>query len=46
MHLIRYHGVSAPNAKWRSRIVPAEPIPDINAADSADEEKKTERSPN
>ena len=23
MHLIRYHGVLAPNAKWRSHIVPA-----------------------
>ena len=41
MHLIRYQGVLAPNAKWRSHIVPAAPIPDSNAADSADEEKKT-----
>ncbi len=41
MHLIRYQGVLAPNAKRRSHIVPAAPIPDSNAADSADEEKKT-----
>ena len=40
MHLIRYHGVLAPNAKWRSHIVPAAPIPDSNAGESADEEKK------
>ena len=40
MHLIRYHGVLAPNAKWRSHIVPPEPIPDGTSADSAGEEEK------
>ena len=40
MHLIRYHGVLAPNAKWRSHIVPAAPIPDSSPADSAGEEEK------
>jgi hypothetical protein len=39
---VSYHGVLAPNAKWRSHIVPAEPVPDgTSAADSVDEEKKT-----
>src|SRR5919106_3697770 len=27
LHLIRFHGVLAPNAKWRSKIIPSPPEP-------------------
>jgi hypothetical protein len=37
VHLVRYHGVLAPNAKWRSRIVP-------RAADSAPPSNETGQS--
>jgi len=36
LHLIRFHGVLAPNAKLRSKIVPApaEPAPETSSEDA------------
>lgn len=35
MHLIRFHGVLAPNAKLRSLVVPAGPGEDMSASQPA-----------
>ena len=32
LHLIRFHGVLAPNAKLRAQVVPQEPEPPVQAA--------------
>ena len=34
-HLLRYHGVLAPRARDRGRIVPAKPVEESTAADRA-----------
>ena len=33
LHLLRYHGVLAPRARARDRIVPAQPVAEPSAAD-------------
>ena len=35
LHLLRYHGVLAPGARARDRIVPAQPVAEPSAADGA-----------
>ena len=35
LHLLRYHGVLAPRARDRGRIVPAKPVEESTAADRA-----------
>jgi len=35
LHLIRFHGVLAPNAKLRAQVVPQEPEPPAQAAQAA-----------
>ena len=42
LHLIRFHGVLAPNAKLRSKIVPAPPEP---ATESSSEDTHGQRAP-
>ncbi len=37
LNLIRFHGVLAPNAKWRSQIVPEPPAEDETSAEAAEE---------
>ena len=36
LHLIRFHGVLAPNAKLRAQVVPQEPEPPAQAAPPAE----------
>ena len=36
LHLIRFHGVLAPNAKLRAMVVPQEPVEATQAAQSAE----------
>jgi hypothetical protein len=37
LHLIRFHGVLAPNAKLRSEIIPAQPVNVDSASDEHNE---------
>ena len=36
LHLMRFHGVLAPNAKLRAQVVPQEPEPPVQAAPPAE----------
>ena len=42
LHLIRFHGVLAPNAKWRSQIIPSPPEP---ATEASTDHAHTESAP-